>query len=132
MNQLVPLAIALSVLIACAPGKDTADTGSEAITADQLAAAQSDILAQIGDASCASEEDCRTVAFGAKPCGGPWEYLAYCVSGLDEPALLDAIDDYNQLEQAYNLQEDLASTCAAIGDPGPAYVDGVCELALPT
>ena len=128
MTKVVMMALGVSALAACSAG-DTGETGDDGVTPEQLAAAKAAILATIADASCASAADCRTAAFGDKPCGGPWEYLAYCASGLDEAALLDAIADYGDLERQYNIEQELASTCAAIGDPGPDHIDGVCVLA---
>lgn len=112
-------------LVACTAG----DTGTDRITEAELEALEAEILAQIGDASCASGEDCRTVEFGSKPCGGPVSILAYCASTVDEAALLADVEAYNELQAAYNAQEQLSSTCAELGDPGPAWVDGVCVLA---
>ena len=37
----------------------------------------------IGDAACKSDADCRAIAFGDKPCGGPWSYKIYSVTSVD-------------------------------------------------
>ena len=29
---------------------------------------------------CGDDFECRYIAFGSKPCGGPWEYLIYTTS----------------------------------------------------
>jgi hypothetical protein len=42
-----------------------------------LEALREDILNMIGLPECAGDGDCRYIAFGSKPCGGPWEYLIY-------------------------------------------------------
>jgi citrate lyase beta subunit len=119
---------ALVAQVGCSAGADTADT-ADGVALTELEAAEASILAAIGAATCASEEDCRTVAFGDKPCGGPWEYLAYCAATVDEAALLAEIDAYNAMEAKYNAENGLASTCAVTEDPGPAWVDGACALA---
>ena len=35
---------------------------------------EAEIDAMIADAPCTGDGDCRAVAFGVKPCGGPWSY----------------------------------------------------------
>ena len=53
----------------------------------KLVEMRGEISALIGDAECETTEDCRQVGIGAKPCGGPWDYLIYSVT--DSAALAD-------------------------------------------
>ena len=54
------------------------------------------------DASVCNENfECRSIAFGSKPCGGPWSYLVYSTS-IDTLNLHDLVDVYNKIEQDYN------------------------------
>ena len=58
---------------------------------------------------CSDEFECRSIAFGAKPCGGPWSYLIYTTS-IDTIELETLVSEYNESENNYNL------TCGAVSD----------------
>ena len=58
---------------------------------------------------CSNEFECRYIAFGAKPCGGPWEYLIYTTS-IDTLELETLVADFNEREANYN------QSCGAVSD----------------
>lgn len=58
---------------------------------------------------CGEGFECNYIAFGSKPCGGPWEYLIYTTS-IDTEQLIIMVNDYNELENNYN------ELCGAISD----------------
>ena len=93
---------------------------------EALEALESETRAMAGDGSCDEEASCATVGFGSKPCGGPWEYLVYCASDIDEEALLAKVEEYNAMEAEYNALHEIGSDCAEEADPGAMLVDGVC------
>ena len=99
---------------------------SQTVSQEDLNEKAEEIQAMIGDASCADVSSCASVAFGAKPCGGPWEYLVYCVDSVDEAALKQSVDEYFELEQQYNEENGMSSDCAMEGEPQLDLVDGVC------
>ena len=75
---------------------------------------------------CSDEFECRYIAFGSKPCGGPWEYLIYTTS-IDTEELTSLVNEYNQLEADYNVNCDAVSDCmAAIPPTGFECVDSEC------
>ncbi len=80
----------------------------------------------IGDAACRSDAQCRTVAVGAKACGGPEGYLAWSTSRTDEAALASAVADYSAKRRVEVSASGIASNCALVADPG-AY----CAQASP-
>lgn len=71
---------------------------------------------------CSDEFECRYIAFGSKPCGGPWEYLIYTTS-IDTLALTSLVIEYNQLEASYNLNCNAVSDCSTPIPP----IDFGCE-----
>lgn len=71
---------------------------------------------------CSDEFECRYIAFGAKPCGGPWEYLVYSTS-IDTLRLQSLVNDYNNQEADYNLNCDVVSDCLFVGPPSAL----ICE-----
>ena len=56
-----------------------------------LAVMRQEVDALVGDA-CGALEDCRYVGIGAKPCGGPWEYIIYSTAVTDSAALAERHD----------------------------------------
>ena len=46
---------------------------------------------------CDDNFECRYIAFGSKPCGGPWDYLIYTTS-IDTLKLMDKVKKFNNLE----------------------------------
>jgi hypothetical protein len=71
---------------------------------------------------CNDDSECRFIAFGSKPCGGPWTYLVYSTS-IDTDELENKVAQYNQLENIFNVQYGIVSDCALAQEP----IDVVCE-----
>ena len=75
---------------------------------------------------CTEITICKSVAFGSKPCGGPWTYLAYN-SEIDEALFLNKVASYNANEANYNSKWDIVSDCAAALPPlVTVCIDGEC------
>jgi hypothetical protein len=73
------------------------------------------ISALIGDAACDDDSQCRTLAVGAKPCGGPEYYLAWSTKRTDAAALRQAADS---ALAAPSVDRGMQSTCVFVTDPG--------------
>lgn len=65
---------------------------------------------------CNDDTECKFIAFGSKPCGGPWSYLIYTTS-IDTEKLKLWVEDYNQLEADFNANWGIASDCAIVNPP---------------
>lgn len=76
-----------------------------------LAELKSSIESMASASICSEEFECRYVAFGSKPCGGPWEYLIYTTS-IDTLALTSLVMEYNQFEAHYNINCNPISDCS--------------------
>lgn len=77
---------------------------------------KSDIKTLANTSICSVAFECRYIAFGSKPCGGPWEYLVYTTS-IDTLALNSLVAEYNQMENNYNLNCGAVSDCSAPQPP---------------
>jgi hypothetical protein len=88
-----------------------------------------DIVEYIGTPYCGGEDDCRCIGVGAKPCGGPWAYLIYSASTLDEEHLRDLVDAHAAFETYMNFKYALASTCEVPAVPILECHDGICRAA---
>ena len=80
---------------------------------------------------CASAGQCRTLPMGAKPCGGPWEYLVYCSLTTDEAALRAHLDRLRQFEDSLNRRYGRGSTCDMVMEPTAVLDGGSCRAGSP-
>ncbi len=84
------------------------------------------ILAAIGEPRCSDASQCRAIAFGAKPCGGPWQYLVYSTAIADSAVLAATVADYNAEEARLNEEEGRVSDCRAVTHPRLACLEQRC------
>ena len=77
----------------------------------------------IDSASCTENSECLSIAFGTKPCGGPWSYLVYSTS-IDTDYLAILVANYNSVEEAYNNNCDAISDCALVNPPNELSCEG--------
>jgi hypothetical protein len=96
---------------------------------DRMAELQRIIREEIGAAGAKDLSQCRSIAFGHKPCGGPATYLPYSVAKTDESKLKTLVDEYNQQARNYNNAQKSLSNCMYLSAPKIELVDGVCKLA---
>ena len=52
---------------------------------------------------CNDSTECKYIALGSKPCGGPWSYLVFSTS-INVELLKEKVAIYNQNEAAFNLK----------------------------
>ncbi|WP_346881974.1 hypothetical protein [uncultured Algibacter sp.] len=65
---------------------------------------------------CNDTFQCKFIAFGSKPCGGPWRYLLYTTS-IDFERLELMVEGYNRKEAMYNTTWNIVSDCAVTNPP---------------
>jgi len=65
---------------------------------------------------CNENTECKFIAFGSKPCGGPWSYLIYSTS-IDENKLETLVEQYNLKELAFNNRYPIYSDCSYVSPP---------------
>jgi hypothetical protein len=76
---------------------------------------------------CADASQCRAAPVGARPCGGPRDYLVYCAASTNEDALLSVLEQLQRLEEQYNQRTGMMSICVFLPEPGVELVDGMCQ-----
>ena len=86
------------------------------------------LQAQIGDAACDNSAQCRTLAVGSKPCGGPDRYLPWSTKRTDGVTLGKLAAQYAAARQIENRKSDLMSTCELVTDPGAICQQQRCVL----
>ena len=93
-----------------------------------LGSLRAEIMALIGEARADNVQQCRVVAFGAKPCGGPASYIALSVKDKNEAQLMSLIGKYNAEMKAENDRLGRMSDCAVVPKPAVVLENGVCTL----
>lgn len=91
----------------------------------------------IGSAPCTETAQCKTLAVGAKACGGPEAYVAWSTADTDATRLNSLAARHRALRQSENAASDERSNCLAVADPGAVCQPGqrssttqtgVCQL----
>ena len=97
-------------------------------TPEILAEKKQEILNYIQSFSCANATECLSIAFGAKPCGGPREFLVY-PNTVDQTALETLVEEYYEMDHQYNIETGAVSDCMVVGPPNNVNcVNGVCTI----
>ena len=76
------------------------------------------IIDLIGTATCADDQQCRTIGIGALPCGGPERYLPWSVSTTNETALRDSAARYAEARRRHYESIGVSSICVVLPEPG--------------
>jgi hypothetical protein len=123
----IPLLILLSILI----------TGLHQVNMQESQSGLNTIIArkeelngiiekEIGTPSASELSQCKSIAFGAKPCGGPWSYLVYSTANTNETRLTELVSEFHQLDEKINKELGIASLCNHTQKPTVGLVGGVC------
>lgn len=86
------------------------------------------IRAEVGDAACDGPQDCRSIAIGAKPCGGPDSYMAWSVKRSDEQRLRALVEQHAAARKDENQRAGANSTCVFETNPGVSCQNARCTL----
>lgn len=140
-KQSVLIAILLLSIAACKSTEETENTVGDIAIDDkeehkeaymnELEALKKEIEAtvetMIETTECEGANSCNAIAFGSKPCGGPWEYLIVPSSVDYGNLLIDKVEAYNNLEKEINEQFGLSSDCMFVEEPEVICKDGKCQ-----
>ncbi|HET9253049.1 MAG TPA: hypothetical protein VFP58_13130 [Candidatus Eisenbacteria bacterium] len=118
------LLVALLLLGGC-------DEKDEAADIARLEEMEARIDEMIANRACTAGGSCRIIAFGAKPCGGPWEYKIYSAEHVDTLALQRAVKEYNEFNREANERHGWLSDCSVPMQPNVACYQGNCEVVAP-
>jgi hypothetical protein len=128
------LTLALLALAGCCSGavptasSSAAQAAATAPTAASAPDARQQALQLIGDASCSSDSQCRTVAWGAKACGGPQAWVAYSTTQTDGAALEQLSQQEAARQRLEQQRRGIVSNCQYVPDPGAQCVASRCVL----
>ena len=85
-----------------------------------------EIMALIGDASCRNVVNCRVVGLGARPCGGPEEYVAYSIWRTMSDGFGNLVSEYNLISEDLAIDSGVTSSCERIEEPAADCVNDRC------
>ena len=123
--QLSGLFLTLSLLIFACSNKDNAED-QDKVALKEL---ETEITKLIEDKTCENSGQCMYIAFGSKPCGGPYKYLIFSAAKTDTSLLRKKVFAYNTLQESINLKYKLVSDCSIPAVPVVSCVQGECREA---
>ncbi len=98
------------------------------VTPNQLEQKKQQILDYINSFSCENATGCESIAFGAKPCGGPRSFLVY-PNSVNQNTLAQLVAEYYQLDHQHNIETGAISDCMVVSPPNNiGCVNGKCEI----
>lgn len=110
MKKLLPILFTICLFLMAFTCEDNAissqETEQEALNASKIA-----IETLIATSTCNENTTCKFIAFGSKPCGGPWRYLIYSTS-INVEKLEKMVEDYNKKEAEFNAKWGAFSDCS--------------------
>jgi hypothetical protein len=132
-------AVLVLVLSAGIPAFDVWNLLSPSVSTTRLNAAQQNdserlkelgriIEQEIGTPAANEPSQCKLIAFGSKPCGGPARYLVYSTAKTNETRLKQLVDEFNQLAKKINEERKSFSDCMFVSEPKVELIDGVCRI----
>jgi hypothetical protein len=115
----------LVALGATAPAPGGAASGN-------LASVDAQLDATLGNASaCAADSDCRSVAVGAKACGGPTGYRAYSDKTVSSASVEALAQHERELAAQAARDSHEVSPCFMLADPGARCEQHKCVTGRP-
>lgn len=111
----------LAFLLACLAASACVQAAPAADTLHQLRALER-------EAACSTDQQCRSVALGAKSCGGPEAYMAYSTAKVSPEKVQALAERYREERKAANQASGLVSDCRYLMDPGAQCRAGRCQL----
>jgi len=97
-----------------------------ATTAASIRELRLEIDDAIGEAQADGITQCRLIAIGLRPCGGPRAYRAYSTLETDSAELTGLVEAYDRLDRQRNEEQGLVSTCEVLPRPDLDLRDGRC------
>ncbi len=82
----------------------------------------------IGSPACTASTECKTVAVGARACGGPDGYLAYSTSTTPTATIEALAARHAKRKRAAVSASGMVSTCNIVTDPGAICDQSVCRV----
>lgn len=109
-------------------GAKNADTSAARAALSRL---EADARALVSTNGCNMASRCRAAPIGARVCGGPRTYVAYCAATTDSMALFKKLDQLKTAETQINQQAGMLGTCEFLMPPTVTSQGGSCTIQVP-
>lgn len=86
------------------------------------------IRAEIGEARCSSNAQCRTLAIGSRPCGGPAGWLAWSGDEARAARLKPLAEAHAAASRERQAAAGMMGTCQVLPEPSAVCRAGRCVL----
>jgi len=97
--------------------------------AETVARLRQEIAAVISKANwCRNIVNCRVIGLGARPCGGPEEYVAFSIWNNTGDELGNLVTEYNLLKEELMLDSDEVGTCEVLAKPNANCAQSRCVV----
>lgn len=107
-------------------GNDNAVLRSASEFYEDLIHKQTLINNLVANKSCDRNQQCKEIAFGSKPCGGPWSFLIYSTRQTDEATVNSEVAEYNDLQRFQNQKDGAISDCSVALPTFPVCSNNTC------
>jgi hypothetical protein len=98
--------------------------------AEAAARLRREIAKLVGEAPCSNVVNCRVIGLGARPCGGPEEYVAYSTWTRRDEIEGKAME-YSFLREELIAGQPQAGACVSLVQPQVACVNRRCVTVAP-
>ncbi len=72
---------------------------------------------EIGQAKCSEDMQCKSLAIGANPCGGPEIYQAYSILDTNVERLTELAAQYKMVRKTLHAKSGTLGACVVIPEP---------------
>lgn len=124
--RLLSAAFLAAASTACSGVNNNAAPAPLAAAAPAAGNLMQQINAEIGAAACDAPAQCKTLAIGAKACGGPESYVAYSTKQSDGAKLTALAARDAEARKKADARAGMVSTCSVVSDPGATCDAGRC------
>ena len=107
-------------------GSDNGVLRSQSDYFEELTRKESLINNLVADKGCDNNQQCQEIAFGAKPCGGPWSFLIYSTRQTNQTVLNTEVAEFNALQQMQNEKDGAISDCSVVLPTFPVCSNNLC------
>ena len=111
---LLSVAAVITFIVACGT---KSPVPADQDTAHSLDSLRTEVRQLVAEPACDDVNQCRSISFGSKPCGGPWSYLVYSTQATDSSKLAAAVAQYNGREAQLNRELGKVSDCRMVTPP---------------
>ena len=105
--------------------------GAAAAGGNEESALLARIQAAVGEATCSSDAQCRTLPIGEKACGGPERWMAWSTTSPKAGPLPGWAAELATLARLRNQRSGMASNCQYLPDPGAVCRAQHCVMVMP-